>query len=86
MTFNLRDVPGWTNKVLCVPTALSAISGLTPEEVVKYLVTTANRRGAPAQDDVGAAFNILDWLQVVRDLGGSYSVEKQYDHAPYEKR
>ncbi len=86
MTFVLTSVSGWHNKVCCVPTALSAISGLSIDDSLDALVQAAATRGVVAAHDPSASFNINDWLRVVRDLGGSWTEVEDYSSLPYTHR
>jgi len=86
MTFVLTSAPGWHHKVRCVPTALSAISGLSIDDIVDALVQAAAWRGMVAARDSSASFNIKDWLRVVRDLGGSWAEVEDYSSLPYTHR
>lgn len=86
MTFVLTSARGWQKNVSCVPTALSAISGLSIDNIVDALVQAAANRGIVAQRDPAASFNIQDWLRVVRNLGGSWTEIEDYSSDPYQNR
>lgn len=86
MSFALSHCPGWHANVLCVPTALSAISGLPVVDVVTALVAAATARGVTIAPNPASAFNINDWLQVIKDLGGSWTETKNYSQLPYAMR
>lgn len=86
MTFALSNCPGWHANVLCVPTALSAITGLPIDDVVKALVAAAAASGATIAANPASAFNINDWLQVIRDQGASWIESEDYSNLPYALR
>lgn len=86
MTFALCNCPGWHAKVLCEPTALSAVTGLPIDDVVNALVAAAAARGVTIAPDPASGYNLNDWLRVIKDLGGSWTESEDYSRLPYALR
>lgn len=86
MPFKLTDVTEWNDKVLCVPTALCAITGVRPADIAKVISLAAQRRGVTVPADPYAPFNINDWLRAIKDLGGDWCEIEDYSNYPYTSR
>ena len=86
MNSGLNDVPGWTKNVLCVTTALCAITGKTPGEIAELLARLANDRGAAVSADPSNPFNIKDWLKALASLDLEWLEVEDFSPTPYAAR
>jgi hypothetical protein len=82
----LGDVNGFREDVHCVPTALCAISGKTPEEIAKVLQQAAADCGDAISDELRRDYNIKHWLQAIKTLGGDYATLHNWAHLPHDQR
>jgi len=86
MKLALGDVNGFREDLYCVPTALCAISGKTPEEIAKVLQQAAAKCGDHISDELRRDYNIKHWLQAIKTLGGDYTILHNWAHLPHDQR
>ena len=86
MTFRLTSIQGWTENVLCVTTALCAISGLRPSEIAHLLSEVVRNRGESVPTDPALTFNINDWLMAIRCMGGEWHQIEDFSSLPFSSR
>ena len=70
----LSDVDCWTAETWCVPTALAAVSGVTPYVIVSMLSDIAADNGMYAAPKLAAGYNRKHWEQAIIRLGAAYTI------------
>lgn len=86
MKFELQDVSGWNSEVMCVCTALGAITGKKPNEIAKLISLQAAKTGKSVPADPNQSFDINHWLPVIRELGGDWVESENFSTIPYAER
>ena len=85
MIFDLRDIVRW-RPMYCVPTALCAISGITPDEAGALLQRAAGEFGVTIPGELRNDYNINHWLRAIKLIGGHWAEVEDLDGIPYPLR
>lgn len=86
MSFALNDVVGWHSGVMCVPTALAAISGKTPDEIAVVLKQAAGINKREIESQLRMDYNVNDWLTAIGLLGGDWVEAENYSTKDFADR
>ncbi|QMV01889.1 hypothetical protein GHV40_10555 [Devosia sp. D6-9] len=71
ITLGLREIPNYIEGTACVPTAIAAITGLTPQQIAQAIADAAPGSSKPAivTADPTKPFDINHWVAAIDLLG-----------------
>lgn len=84
--FSLRDVQDWHAGVFCTPTALAAVSGLSPAKVGELLSRSAAVHNETIGVELRRDYNINHWLTAISLLGGGWREVQNFSAIAFVQR
>jgi hypothetical protein len=84
--FALADIKEWRKGLSCSPTALTAITGQTPDEISVLLQEAAKINGRDISAELLPGYNINDWLKAIKLLGGDWVQGETHEDKDFAQR
>ncbi len=82
----LRDVRDWNKNVTCVPTAVCAITGITPGEFQIFMAMYEQELGKPVHDELQKGYEAGIWMPFIERLKARIEPVQDFSTTPYEHR